>query len=329
MLEVIKDGDEIVGLRLGGKEFLAEDETGQVMIPKSLLKGFRLSDIPEELVVKPVEAINGNVIYREFDISIGSFREGSASAEVEDMGRRKLWDGEAGFSKFMYAMRQAIRQRSQSLRDVEEKEFEDDGDYIFLRYEVVLAEDMEIEKATAHVEGVIGQLEERRDQILARRLDPMLGIYDKGSFEIDLTHALDVAQATGRDVALVFVDIDYFKRINDALGHQMGDSVLVDVARLLVERVGEQGELYRWGGEELVLLLPSRDACAAEAIAEGVRHSVERMEFAGGVKVTVSCGVASYPANARTPLGLVASADAALYAAKSAGRNMVRVADVE
>lgn len=326
MLKVIKDGDEVIGLRLGGQEFLAEEETGQVIIPKALLKAFRLSEIPEGLVVKPVEAIEGNVIHREFDIAIGSFRARSASAEIEDMGRRKLWDGEVGLSKFMDATRQAIRQRSQTLGDVKESDFEDDGDYIFVRYEVGLAEDMEIEKAVAHVEGVIGQLAKRRDQILTRRLDPLLGIYDKGSFEIDLAHSLDVAQATGRDLALIFVDIDHFKRINDSLGHPMGDSVLAGVARILAEGIGERGEVYRWGGEELAVLLPSCGARAAAAIAEDIRHSVERKEFERGVKVTVSCGVATYATNARTPRGLVTSADVALYAAKRAGRNVVRVA---
>lgn len=326
MLEVIKNGDEVVGLRLEGQEFLVEDETGEVMIPKAQLKAFRLSEIPEELVVKPVEAIEGNVIHRDFDISIGSFRERSASAEVEDMGRRKLWDGEVGFSKFMDAMREAIRQRTETLGDVKEGHFEDDGDYVFVRYEVGLAEDMEIEKAMAHVEGVIRQLEKRRDQILARRLDPLLNIYDKGSFEIDLAHALGVAQATGRDAALILVDIDHFKRINDSLGHPMGDSVLVGVARILAERIGERGEAYRWGGEELAVLLPRCDASAAVAIAQDIRHSVETKEFDQGVRVTVSCGVATYATNTRTPHDLVASADAALYAAKSAGRNVVRVA---
>lgn len=110
MLEVIKDGGEAVGLRLDGQEFFAEDETGQVIIPKALLKDFRLSDIPERLLIKPVNSIEGNVIELEHDILIGPFRDGLASAEVEDMGRRKLWDGEIGFPKFMDAMRQAIRE---------------------------------------------------------------------------------------------------------------------------------------------------------------------------------------------------------------------------
>ncbi len=329
MLEVIKDGGEAVGLRLDGQEFFAEDETGQVIIPKALLKDFRLSDIPERLLIKPVNSIEGNVIELEHDILIGPFRDGLASAEVEDMGRRKLWDGEIGFPKFMDAMRQAIRERNHSPGDVAEIEFDDDGDYIFIRYEVTLPGDMDIGKAVAHVESVVGDLQERRDRILARRLDPLLGIFDKGSFDIDLAHVLEVARVTGRGVGLVLVDIDHFKRINDSLGHQTGDAVLREVARVLAEAARGRGEAYRWGGEELAVVLPDADARATAAVAEETRRAVEQRQFEGGIGVTVSCGAASFPEHAATPRDLVAAADAAVYRAKAAGRNGVRVAGIE
>jgi diguanylate cyclase (GGDEF)-like protein len=153
----------------------------------------------------------------------------------------------------------------------------------------------------------------------------LLGIFDKGSFDIDLAHALETARATGRSVGLVFVDIDHFKRINDSLGHQAGDVVLRDVSRVLAEAARGRGEAYRWGGEELAVLLPDADARAVAAVAEEIRRAVEQRQFEGGMRVTVSCGAASFPEHAATPHDLVAAADAAVYRAKAAGRNVVRV----
>lgn len=326
MIEPLKTGDEVIGMRLNSKEFLAEDETGQVVVPKALLKGFRLSDIPDELVIKPVNSIKGSVIELEYDIVIGAFRDGLASAEVEDMGRRKLWDGEIGFPKFMDAMRQAVQQRRQTLGDVTEQQFEDDGDYIFLQYEVVLTEDMEIEEAVTHVESVIGALQERRDQILARRTDPLLGILDRGSFQIDLLHSLDTASKKSRPVSLILLDIDHFKAVNDLYGHQAGDEVLRAVARILTAAAQGKGEAYRYGGEELAVLLPGADSHEAAAVAEEIRHALRQREFEGGLRATISCGVACFPLHADTCEGLVASADKALYEAKNSGRNVVRIA---
>ncbi len=326
MLEVIREGEDVVGLRLQGKDFFVDPEPEEVMIPREFLTGFRLSEIPEELAIKPVEAIEDGAILLERHIWMGAFRGGSASARVEDGGRRKLWDGEVGFPKFMDAMREAVRERHESISDVEESDFQDDGDYIFLWYETAIAEDMWIEDAIQHVDQVAAKLEERRNQILARRIDPLVGILDRGSLDTELVVALQVAAARGRNVALILVDIDHFKSINDSFGHPAGDVVLKAVAQIVRAEANAKGEAYRYGGEEFVALLPNATAGEPVSVAETIRRSVGGSTFANGIKVTVSCGVASYPANAGTPSELIAATDAALYEAKQAGRNTVRVA---
>ena len=316
----------VVGVRLLGEEFLGDPDSGEMIVPKKFLIGFQLSQIPEELVIKPVDAIDGNVIQMENDIAIGPFRDGSAWAPVEDMGRRKLWDGEVGFGKFMEAMRQAVTERHASIGDVAESDFQDDGDYVFIWYEVQISEDMAIEAAVEHVERVVTKQQKRRDQILSRRIDPLLGIYDKGTFDIDLAHALEVAQYTARDLALVLVDIDHFKIINDSFGHQIGDVVLKGVAQALAAQTHGKGQAYRWGGEELAALLAGARGPEAARVAEEVRRAVEQGNFAEGVTVTVSCGVACFLADRNTAAALVKAADDALLRAKSAGRNMVKIA---
>lgn len=326
MLEVIREGPEVVAIRLREQNFLVDRESQEVTIPKKFLAEFRLSEIPGDVVIKPVEAIEENLIHVENDIAIGCFTDGRALAHVEEMGRRKLWDGEVGFGKFMEAMHQAVGERHEVLGDVAESDFQDDGDYIFLLYEVLISEDMAIEDAIRHIEGVIATLEARRDQVLRRRLDPLLEILDRGSFDSDLGHAIEMAEARGNNVALVFVDIDHFKRVNDSHGHQAGDAVLKGVAQTLREATQGKGEAYRFGGEELVALLANTTGQQATEVAEGIRRRVEESTFGAGINVTVSCGVASYPADGGTANGLLAAADAALYQAKRAGRNVVRTA---
>src|SRR5437899_6603543 len=106
--ELVVVDDEVVAVRLAGREFPCEPETGESIIPKNVLTGFRLSEIPEELTIKPVESIDGNQIEIKDDIRLSSFADGSASASVEVMLRRKYWDGDVGLSPYIEAYRQAV-----------------------------------------------------------------------------------------------------------------------------------------------------------------------------------------------------------------------------
>jgi diguanylate cyclase (GGDEF)-like protein len=124
------------------------------------------------------------------------------------------------------------------------------------------------------------------------------------------------------------IDTDHFKKVNDQLGHQEGDRVLQQLARLimLVPRLLED-DAFRIGGEEFAVLLTQTDKSRATASADSLRHIVERTTFFGeGARLTISIGVATIPVDAGTATALVRAADRALYQAKSAGRNQVRVA---
>jgi Diguanylate cyclase, GGDEF domain len=146
------------------------------------------------------------------------------------MLRRKFWDGEVGLSPYVEAYRQAIREQE----DAEETDFQDDGDYIFLDYEIKIPEDLKIEDAISCVEDAIGVIEERTEQLVRRKVDPLLGIFDRGSFDADLAHAL---RHSGATVGLVLADIDHFKKVNDEHGHQRGDAVLRAVAQVTFAHV--------------------------------------------------------------------------------------------
>jgi diguanylate cyclase (GGDEF)-like protein len=121
-------------------------------------------------------------------------------------------------------------------------------------------------------------------------------------------------------MSLLLVDIDHFKRLNDEHGHQVGDDVLRDVARVLSAHARAGDVAARYGGEEFALILADTDLEAAALAAERLRKAVA----AGStVPVTVSIGAASFPRHGATGFDLIQTADSALYAAKTRGRNRV------
>jgi diguanylate cyclase (GGDEF)-like protein len=124
-------------------------------------------------------------------------------------------------------------------------------------------------------------------------------------------------------VTLCVFDVDDFKRVNDSFGHPAGDEVLRGVARCL--RQG--GEAFRLGGDEFALVLPETDAEAGAAVAATVLARLERLEFPHGGGVTFSAGLATCPLHAQERTELLRVADVALYTAKRAGRNQLRVAE--
>ena len=310
--ELVTNQHEVVAVRLAGREFPYEAETGESIIPKKLFTGFRLSQIPEDLIIKPEDTL---------DIGLSTFADGSASAFVEVIQRRKYWDGEVGLTPFMEAFRQAIRDQ----REAEESDFQDDGDYIFLHYEITISEDLEIADAIKSVDGIISAIEERAEQLVSRRLDPLLNVFDRGSLNADLEYALRHSKA---GVGLVLADIDHFKKVNDKHGHQQGDAVLRAVARVLSTRSAQNGATaYRYGGEELAVILTGTDDGRMMDFAESVRQEVEKLSFENvQLRVTISLGIALTPRERSNPGELLKKADAALYNAKHDGRNRVRSA---
>lgn len=144
--------------------------------------------------------------------------------------------------------------------------------------------------------------------------------------------ARDMAQAVRAhsSYALLMLDIDHFKSVNDRYGHLVGDQVLRHVAQVLGSRLRQQDLLGRYGGEEFMVLLPGTDAAGALRVAEELRQAVQGSACAhpdGPITVTISLGLcAAQPQSTDCAQQLVAAADQALYAAKAAGRNCVRQA---
>jgi len=164
-------------------------------------------------------------------------------------------------------------------------------------------------------------LQELADALRSRAsTDTLTRLHNREKFNEALAKQIVTSKLFSSAFALIIYDIDHFKQINDAHGHQAGDAVLVDISRLVTEAIGDHELLARWGGEEFVLLAPGRSANAAHILAEELRMKVEAMVFGQVGRITCSFGIAQYVAN-DTSDTLLARADAALYRAKANGRN--------
>ena len=128
-------------------------------------------------------------------------------------------------------------------------------------------------------------------------------------------------------IAFMMVDIDHFKQVNDTYGHLNGDAVLAELAQILVTGARESDVCARYGGEEFALILHETTESGARVLAERIRAKVAAATFPGGLKLTISIGVAATD-EAALFTQLIDRADQALYAAKQGGRNQVRVADM-
>ena len=130
----------------------------------------------------------------------------------------------------------------------------------------------------------------------------------------------------GKPFSLLILDIDHFKRVNDAHGHLAGDQVLTRFVRLAESHLRSADRLGRYGGEEFMVLLPETDSAAAQAVAERMRAALDATPEAAGLPhCTVSIGVTTAQPGDESVDALIARADAALYEAKAQGRNQVRV----
>jgi diguanylate cyclase (GGDEF)-like protein len=166
----------------------------------------------------------------------------------------------------------------------------------------------------------MGLREKLRNQALR---DPLTGLYNRRYMEDCLQRFVRLADRENREVSVVMVDLDHFKKLNDEHGHAFGDAVLRDAAMTIVGGLRETDIVCRYGGEELVVILPDCNLDRAEDKAEALRMRVEALSQTHGAAISASFGVAAVPYTSTGVTDLLAAADAALYKAKQGGRNQV------
>jgi len=153
--------------------------------------------------------------------------------------------------------------------------------------------------------------------------DPLTGLPNRAAFLAQLEHLMVAARAAGTQLALLFIDLDHFERVNDSVGHTAGDALLKTVARRIGDQVRSTDRLARFGGDEFMVLLPGvRDPADVIHVANKLLTAVSAPLSIEGrpISVTPSLGIALYPRDGGTPDVLIKHADAAMHVAKSRGR---------
>jgi len=163
-------------------------------------------------------------------------------------------------------------------------------------------------------------------------IDTLTGFLKRGMVDEKLPSLIARAQEESRTLSIAFLDIDYFKDINDQWGHPTGDRVLLKLAEIIRESVSENIDVYRYGGDEFLLMFPDTEREDAFLIMERLRIEVENsQDFADRAKgqdfrINISAGVATYPLDGQSSDELLRSADQAIYRAKTTRRNTIRLA---
>jgi len=173
------------------------------------------------------------------------------------------------------------------------------------------------------------------DEVFQRQMyesalrDGLTKVFNKKYFTDYLEKEFAFASRHGGNLALIFLDIDYFKKINDGYGHPAGDFVLAELSQMMVDLLRTEDVLARFGGEEFTILCRGTDLAGVKVVAERLRSAIERRAFEFGgtrIPVTVSVGVTAIPdSTIKDAAAFLADADKAMYEAKRSGRNRVCV----
>jgi two-component system, cell cycle response regulator len=172
-------------------------------------------------------------------------------------------------------------------------------------------------------------LENSRRYAEAKQLtytDDFTGLYNARYLDVALNASIEEATATSQSFAVLFIDVDKFKSVNDSHGHMVGSGLLIALAKALKRNLRKPDQLFRYGGDEFILLLPSIELKDAMMIGERIRSNIERSLFKihnVDIKITVSIGVSAFPHHSRNKRTILELADKAMYSGKRQGRNAV------
>jgi diguanylate cyclase (GGDEF)-like protein len=193
----------------------------------------------------------------------------------------------------------------------------------FKKSEIALLDALSLPIASALANAVRISEAERLSQT-----DDLTKLHNARYLRQFLLNEIRRARRYGSSVSALFLDLDDFKRVNDAHGHLAGSHVLMEMAAVILSSIRDTDAVARYGGDEFVIVLPDTAVELACTVAERIREKIRRHHFSGGrnlkLSLTASFGVAAFPAHASSPQQLIACADTAMYEAKAANKNCIR-----
>jgi diguanylate cyclase (GGDEF)-like protein len=155
-------------------------------------------------------------------------------------------------------------------------------------------------------------------------MDKLTATFNRMKFDTIIQKEMERAARYIKPLSLIMFDIDHFKKINDKYGHLAGDDILKSIANIAKKHIRKADYLFRWGGEEFMILAPETGSIQAASSAERIRISLEQYTFREAGKATASFGIAQFT-NGDKIDDLVKKVDSALYKAKSSGRNRIEI----
>ncbi|MEM0909937.1 MAG: GGDEF domain-containing protein [Pseudomonadota bacterium] len=176
------------------------------------------------------------------------------------------------------------------------------------------------------IEGLNDKLE------VISRVDGLTGLYNRRYWQERFELEYKLIFRTNKALSVIILDIDHFKKVNDTYGHQAGDSVIKEVAKIITKSTRETDIAGRYGGEEFVAILPDTSSDNAKIVADRIRTTTEAaciLHDGLEIKVTVSIGIAQFSVDYLTAMQWLEAADSALYKAKQSGRNLTMVASTK
>jgi diguanylate cyclase (GGDEF)-like protein len=181
----------------------------------------------------------------------------------------------------------------------------------------------------AQVSIALQNAEVHRAVEIRAQTDDLTGLLNHGTFQRWLEGSVEAREP----FSLIMLDLDDFKAVNDALGHQAGDRLLAEIGRAIVAAGRDTDRVFRYGGDEFTVMLPNTDADAAVAVAERVRAAIMAVSGSGttwaeqGIDASVSIGVATFPRDGLTPDDILLASDRACFVAKRTGPGLIATAD--
>ena len=173
---------------------------------------------------------------------------------------------------------------------------------------------------------IIIEIRVLEDALYSLRYDSLTGLYSRRTFDEVFVKEIERANRYGKELSVLFFDLDDFKQVNDTFGHLAGDDALEHVARVVMGEIRTIDIASRYGGEEIVVVLPETGKAAAFVVGERIREKVETMKLNYNdqiINLTISGGIATLPIDAADSKNLIANADIAVYKAKEAGKNNI------
>jgi len=200
---------------------------------------------------------------------------------------------------------------------------------------VIFANALERQRVEMGREQLIAGLQESQEKLLTLSVkDQLTGLFNRRHMEESLTREISRSKRHGTALAIIMLDVDHFKAVNDEYGHIAGDVVLQKIGNMLKSCSRGEDVACRYGGEEFVVIMPGADLKSGERRAEELCHMVRsalqvKYRHKQLPPITISLGVASYPDHGKDTESLINEADSAMYEAKRAGRDTVRIAQTQ